>query len=284
MPELPEVETVARTLTPYVVGNVFAWVKPLLASTVHPMSLPLENLAGMRVQAGRRRAKLLLLDLEPTSETAARQDAPPTALVFHLRMTGRLFTPAANAAEGKHTRCVFGLRKPDGSETRLFFDDTRTFGKIFAATPALLEQWTFWRNLGPEPLEIDASALASRLTGTRAIKTALLDQKVIAGIGNIYADEALFRARISPLRKAGDINGKECAKLLDAIKKTLLQSIAQCGSSIRDYRDADGNVGAFQNSFAVYGRGGEKCRKCGRELQKIRLGGRATVFCGHCQK
>ena len=137
--------------------------------------------------------------------------------------------------------------------------------------------------LGPEPLEMKADDLSARLSGKRPIKTALMDQKVIAGIGNIYADESLFAAGISPLREAGSLSGAESRRLLSVIQAVLRRSISQCGSSIRDYRDADGNAGAFQNTFKVYGKGGQACSKCGHILQKTRLGGRATVYCPSCQ-
>lgn len=281
MPELPEVETVARTLLPHVAGCVFEHATLLKDSTLHPLSMPLESLAGMRIDTVWRRGKLLLFNLSPVQ---ARPGHLPEHLLVHLRMTGRIFTSDANQGLGKHTRCVFELKEPGGRPARLFFDDTRTFGKILAANAHILQQWPFWRELGPEPLELPPNGLEGLLKGRRAIKASLLDQKVIAGIGNIYADEALFQAGIRPMRESGSLAGKECAKLLAALKDILLRSIDQCGSSIRDYRDANGNVGAFQNTFFVYGRGGENCRKCGEPLQKCRIGGRATVFCGKCQK
>lgn len=286
MPELPEVETVARTLLPHVAGCVFEHATLFKESTLHPLSLPLESLSGMRIDTVWRRGKLLLFNLSP-AQCRAGTPLPehlPEHLVVHLRMTGRIFTSDANQELGKHTRCVFGLKEPDGRQFRLFFDDTRTFGKILAANAQILQQWPFWRELGPEPLELPPNGLEGLLKGKRAVKAALLDQKVIAGIGNIYADEALFQAGIRPGRESGSLDKKECASLLAALKDILLRSIDQCGSSIRDYRDANGNVGAFQNTFFVYGRGGEKCRKCGDPLQKCRIGGRATVFCGNCQK
>lgn len=285
MPELPEVETVARTLLPHVAGCVFGHATLLKESTLHPLSMPLESLAGMRVDHVWRRGKLLLFNLSPDESCDGSIREPlPENLIVHLRMTGRIFTSDANQEQGKHTRCVFDLKEPGGSLKRLFFDDTRTFGKILVANPQILQQWPFWRELGPEPLELPPNGLEGLLKGKRAIKAALLDQKVIAGIGNIYADEALFQAGIRPMRESGSLDKKECARLLSALKDILLRSIDQCGSSIRDYRDANGNVGAFQNTFFVYGRGGENCRKCGEPLQKCRVGGRATVFCGNCQK
>ena len=187
------------------------------------------------------------------------------------------------AAPLKHTRVIFHLQRPDRCRAQLFFDDVRAFGLVFAATPALLERWDFWCSLGPEPLDMGPGELGPRLRGGRAIKAALLDQTVLAGIGNIYADESLFRAGIDPRRPAGELSEAEADRLRRAVQEVLRESIAQCGSSIRDYRDANGNVGAFQNTFFVYGRGGQGCRRCGSTLEKSRIAGRATVSCPRCQ-
>lgn len=242
--------------------------------------MPLATLAGARVAAVRRRGKLLIIDLD--GSVSARSSIP-RYLIAHLRMTGRLFTKEANIEPGKHSRCVFYLTRPDGTAANLFFDDTRAFGKLMVADDVILSKWEFWRELGPEPLEIATREFALRLRGTRAVKSALLDQKVVAGIGNIYADESLFDAGVNPLRAAGDLSGAESSRLLKSIKKILKKSISQCGSSIRDYVDANGDAGSFQNTFRVYGRSGKNCLKCGSVLVKTRVGGRATVFCERCQ-
>lgn len=279
MPELPEVETVARTLRPHVLGRRITGVQILRESCVHPLGLPLAALAGATIKAVGRRGKLLLLHLTPERPDGAAM------LVIHLRMTGRVLPQNSLEAPHKHTRCIFSLAAGEsGPAGSIFFDDARTFGKILAATPAILDRWDFWRSMGPEPLEMTAADLARRLTGKRPLKQALLDQKVIAGIGNIYADESLFRSGLSPLRETGSLSAAETKRLLEAIQGVLRLSIEQCGSSIRDYRDADGNVGAFQNSFQAYGRGGQPCVVCGAPMQKTRLGGRATVFCPNCQR
>lgn len=278
MPELPEVETIATTIYPHIHDATITGVRLLRASTVHPLSLPLETLIGAKITDVGRRGKLLLFRLDTSANEA------PELLVAHLRMTGRMLTKSADAEPEKHTRCIFGLRNANGEARQLFFDDTRTFGQLLAATPAILSQWPFWRDLGPEPLEIGADELALRLHGSRPLKTALMDQKVVAGIGNIYADESLFQAGLLPSRPAGSLSTEEISTLLAAIQAILRKSISQCGSSIRDYRDADGNMGSFQKGFHVYGRGGKNCKKCGAPLQKVRLAGRATVFCQNCQK
>lgn len=285
MPELPEVETVARTLRPHVQGRVITLAKVLRASSLHPLSLALEMLTGCRITDVRRRGKLLLLELDAKqARVGGLRSAQNLRLAVHLRMTGRLMTHPAHTAPGPYTRCVFDLSDADG-ESRLFFDDVRAFGLVLAGTPEVFAQWNFWRELGPEPLDLTEKEFCARLSGKNAaLKAVLLDQKVIAGIGNIYADESLFAAGLDPRRKASGLTAAQRGKLLRCLKDVLLLSISQCGSSIRDYRDADGNVGAFQNSFAVYGRGGETCRACGRNLEKARVAGRTTVFCPHCQK
>lgn len=206
----------------------------------------------------------------------------PTLLIFHLRMTGRLLV---NADEpGRHCRAIFNLRHPDGEEGRLLFEDMRTFGKIMATTPQRLAAWDFWTKLGPEPLEMEPDALLPRLKGKRPIKSVLLDQETIAGIGNIYADESLFRAGINPLRPADQLNAAESRTLMLAIQEILKTAIQKGGSTIRDYVDGQGKSGGFQNSFAVYGRGSKTCVNCGTPLQKLKIGGRATVFCPACQE
>lgn len=280
MPELPEVETVARTLRPQVQGRCIDGVALFRRSSVHPLSLPLETLTGRTVLDVGRRGKVLLLRLSgPAAERV------PDVLAVHLRMTGRLMVHPSDSPTGTHTRCRFALSQDGQDAGHLFFDDVRAFGVLFAGTDALLQRWDFWRTLGPEPLELDAAGLADCLRGRRtAIKAALLNQKVIAGIGNIYADEALFRAGIDPRTPAGTVAQEKAAPLLEALQGVLRLSIEQCGSSIRDYRDANGNVGAFQNSFAVYGRAGQLCTRCGATLERLRVGGRATVVCPQCQQ
>ncbi|MBQ8172441.1 MAG: hypothetical protein IJ034_00680, partial [Mailhella sp.] len=147
-----------------------------------------------------------------------------------------------------------------------------------------LEAWKFWKELGLEPLEMEPAFFVRRFASRKAVKALLLDQAVVAGVGNIYADESLFRAGIRPDAKGCDIAPERLEKLHKALVEVLLLSIRECGSSIRDYRTARGDVGAFQNSFFVYGRAGEKCRACGAELESARVAGRATVFCPVCQK
>ena len=295
MPELPEVETVARTLAPSVVGRRIAEIRVLwtksMQGAVEALRPGPRGLAGRRIVKVSRRAKVLLLHLDAPAE--ANDEHAPHLLAFHLKMTGQVMVHPADEAAHKHTRLIFDLIEDGGPASpvgRLFFDDTRKFGYCRILTPATLKDWPFWQNLGPEPLEIDAARfrqcfLDGRGHGrTGKIKALLLDQAVIAGIGNIYADEALFRAGISPAAPASVLAAPDFDRLHQAVQEVLLESIAACGSSIRDYRDADGNVGAFQNTFRVYGRKDEACVTCGEKLSQTRIAGRTTTFCPHCQK
>ena len=282
MPELPEVETIARTLAPQVTGRVIKAVHVFLPKTLAAGSELLPVISpGARMTGVRRRAKLLLVDI-----AAPGNVEPAYVLAFHLKMTGRLFVHPAGTPPGKHTRIVFDLASDEGrNAARLFFDDVRTFGYCRLMRLADLDAWPFWRKLGPEPLPLTAHDFISALRGRGVtIKALLLDQTVIAGIGNIYADEACFRSGIRPDARAAQISEEGLATLLANIRDVLNESITECGSSIRDYRDANGDAGAFQNLFRVYGRGGQPCLACGLLLEKATVAGRTTAYCPYCQK
>lgn len=316
MPELPEVETVARTLAPQVCGRRIDAVTVLNAGSWQGAARPESVSAGHFVITGTgRRGKLLLLylsreaDVLPASHPETEIPAPErascwplcytargaergrpsldgkepgdiTALAFHLRMTGRLFVYPAGTPPEKHTRVIFTL--DDGR--LLFFDDTRKFGQVRALSAGEMERWKFWRELGPEPLEMSDGDFAARFASARAVKALLLDQSVVTGVGNIYADESLFRAGIRPDAPGTSLSAERLERLHRALVEVLLESVHDCGSSIRDYRTARGDVGAFQNRFRVYGRAGEKCAVCGRTLSSARVAGRTTVWCPKCQK
>lgn len=269
MPELPEVETIARTLAPSVTGRVIARVNLHNPGTWQGTLAP-ETLVGRRITGTGRRAKVLLLHTDTDA-----------ALAFHLKMTGRLFTYPAGTLPGPHTRISFDL--DDGSQ--LFFDDMRKFGYVRAVNPAELAAWTFWKELGPEPLVIEEQAFIDlfRERGG-AMKALLLNQTIIAGVGNIYADESLFRAGIRPDAPGRAVGASRLAALRRHLVEILEEAINACGSSIRDYRTARGDAGAFQNQFRVYGRGGQPCVLCGRALHTQKVAGRTTVYCPHCQK
>ncbi|MDR2826187.1 MAG: bifunctional DNA-formamidopyrimidine glycosylase/DNA-(apurinic or apyrimidinic site) lyase [Deltaproteobacteria bacterium] len=280
MPELPEVETIARTLAP-MVKNRYINKFSLLSGKTLEAGLELSPLLqGARVCAVRRRAKLLLLDV-------LGNGAQPLVIGFHLKMTGRLFVHELKVEPHKHTKIVFDLhtRLEDAlPESRLFFDDVRTFGYCRIMRPSDMPDWSFWSKLGLEPLEHSPDILAERLQSRRGqIKNALLDQTVIAGIGNIYADEALFRAGIKPDCKLEKIELPRVLNLCRQMQEILEESIAACGSSIRDYRDAEGNAGAFQNTFNVYGRAGQPCKQCETILVGARIAGRGSTYCPRCQ-
>lgn len=275
MPELPEVETIARTLAPQVEGRVINAVHTLLPKTLAAGKEMLSPVFPARILGVRRRGKLLLMDIEGGY-----------VLAFHLKMTGKLFVYGAGEEPRKHTRMFFDLAAGNGfPAARLFFEDMRTFGFCRLMRAEDLPSWPFWKNLGPEPLSLEAKDFVSSFRGKRgAIKALLLDQGMIAGIGNIYADEACFRAKIRPSSPASSLSDARLEELLRHVKTVLNESIAECGSSIRDYRDANGDSGAFQNLFRVYGRAGQNCLACGGILEKTAVAGRATVFCPNCQK
>ena len=282
MPELPEVETIARTLTPLIEGRQVCGVRVLLSRSVEAQSLPLEQLLGRRITHAGRRGKLACLHLAPL-DGSRHAAVEASFLGVHLKMTGRLFVYGPEEQPGAHTRVILDLDGPKGAE-QLFFDDARTFGYVRLVSPATLPQWPFWNSLGPEPLETPIGELRRRAAAKRGrIKAVLLNQTVVAGIGNIYADEALFRAGIDPRCPAHTLSAARLDALFTHVREVLLESIEQCGSSIRDYRTARGDAGAFQNTFRVYGRSGEKCLVCGKALYTLKVAGRTTVLCPHCQ-
>ncbi|TVM18900.1 DNA-formamidopyrimidine glycosylase [Oceanidesulfovibrio indonesiensis] len=275
MPELPEVETIARTLAGDLEGATFEDVDIRHECALEqPAEEFAERLRGRKVLKVGRRGKLLMLLLDSGY-----------LFVCHLRMTGRLYVPQPGDAPEQHTHLVFRMRGAGGETFPLHFRDVRKFGACRVQTPAELARWPFYAGLGPEPLEMSAEDLAGRLRDKRGrIKAVLLDQGVIAGLGNIYVDEALFRADIRPDVQASALGKKRLARLHETIQEVLREAIAGCGSSIRDYVDGRGNAGSFQNCFRVYGRGGQPCLTCGAPLVKTTVAGRTTVYCRHCQK
>ncbi len=280
MPELPEVETIVRTLRPQVESRRISRVLTPLPRVLQAGAELLPALEGGVIRAVRRRAKLLLLEVE------ARE---PLLMAFHLKMTGRFFVYPEGTEPLKHTRLIVDLEGVSAEEgaslSRLFFDDVRTFGYCRVMRPADLAAWGFYAALGPEPLETPAKELAARFAArSGAIKAVLLDQGVVAGVGNIYADESLFRAGVAPSARASGLAPERLLALASALQAVLRQSIDECGSSIRDYRDARGNAGAFQNSFAVYGKKGRNCSVCGTALVSSRVAGRGTTHCPRCQR
>ena len=291
MPELPEVETVRLGLISAVEGHRLTRVEARRADLriAFPTGF-VERLTGRNVARIRRRAKYLLLDLD-SGET----------LVVHLGMSGRLTIHGAQAAvkpgrfhhkaaedgsgEGKHDHVVFETEEG----TRIVFTDHRRFGLMALTETSGLENDKLFEGLGPEPLDdaFTPAVLAAKLKGKRTpIKAALLDQRVVAGLGNIYVCEALFRAQISPKRLANTVAGERVKKLVPAIKAVLRAAIAAGGSSLRDYARADGELGYFQHHFAVYDREGAPCpdRDCKGKIKRIVQSGRSTFYCPSCQR
>jgi formamidopyrimidine-DNA glycosylase len=281
MPELPEVETIARALAPGLTGRVVAGIDVPDAKV---LAGPSDRAAFAAAAAGRviesvgRRAKLLLVTLGPRPQTP---DAGPLLLALHLKMTGRFHIAPSADAPPAHARLLVHLT--DGNA--LVFSDLRRFGTARLATPEALAAWKFYASLGPEPWDMTPEAFEAALVRkTTRIKAAILDQTVIAGIGNIYADESLFAARIRPDTPAKALTPARRRKLLSAIQAVIAKAIAAGGSTIRDYRTPDGVEGGFQHQFTVYGKAGQPCPACGKALIAIKVAGRTSTFCPQCQK
>jgi formamidopyrimidine-DNA glycosylase len=274
MPELPEVETIRLALEPHLVGRRLERVEindPRLVRPFEPTAVAAE-LEGERVAALDRRGKYLVVRFESGR-----------VLLIHLRMTGSLRHAAAGAlADDPHRRAVVKL--DDGSDVA--YRDVRRFGTWHLLEPDEVDPYLQQR-LGREPLEhtFTARRLAEGLAGRKApIKAALLDQRTVAGLGNIYVDEALWRAEVHPLRPAGTLDDDEIARLTKGIRQALRAGIARQGASLRDYSTPEGRRGRMQESFRVYGREGEPCLRCGTPIDKIRAGGRGTWYCPNCQR
>jgi formamidopyrimidine-DNA glycosylase len=274
MPELPEVETVRRRLAPLVEGRRFDEVEITDARLTRPHD-PVEvarELAGERVTLADRRGKYLILRFESGR-----------ALVIHLRMTGSVLHQArSELADDPHRHAL--VRLDDGTD--LLYRDIRRFGTWLLLEPPEVDAYIDAR-VGREPLvrAYQAKHLAAELAGRRApIKAAILDQRTVAGVGNIYADEALWRARIHPLTPAAALDAEEVKALHRGIRQALQLGLRRQGSTLRDYRLPDGGSGSAQHEFKVYGRGGEPCERCGTPIDKIRVAGRGTWYCPTCQK
>jgi len=270
MPELPEVETVRRQLDERVRGQVVCGFQLLQSGRESPLGDEfVRRLLNKRVVSVDRRAKLLVWRFEDGE-----------ALTAHLKMTGRFVFVDQDYVPGKHDRAIFEF--VSGKE-KLVWSDIRKFGFLKLVDAAELE--LILSAYGPEPLITSAEALAERLVlpKTRVVKAALLNQEVIAGVGNIYADEALHRAGIRPTRRLGRIKPEERLKLAQEIKTILAESVAQQGTSANDYVDTRGEKGGFLSFLRVYGREDEPCRNCQMPIKKIVLNQRGTHFCPKCQ-
>ena len=288
MPELPEVETVRRGLEPAMVGKRIAVADVRRPDLRWPFPEGMaDRLTGAKVERLRRRSKYILGDLD-TGET----------ILIHLGMSGRMTIAAPDGdatdmlgdfhhlhpAPAKHDHVVLDME--DG--TRITFNDARRFGSMDLFATDSGEAHKLLAVLGPEPLgnAFDEAYFKTALKGKNTpIKSALLDQRIVAGLGNIYVCEALWRTGISPLRKAGSLSGKRVASLVPAIRQVLGEAIESGGSSLKDYRQADGELGYFQHSFAVYGREGEPCKTsgCTGVIKRAVQSGRSSFYCASCQ-
>jgi len=273
MPELPEVETIARGLAKRVTGDVIesVWIgerKQPLLSSAREIAATLE---GSRLTKIRRIGKHIAIDLE---RNGGRRKTDNAQWIVHLGMTGRVLVAEPNQQVEKHTHLIAKLES--GREIR--FVDPRMFGKLKVVREA-------FQAPGREPLEISFDDFAKLFRGRKTpIKSALLNQKLLSGVGNIYADEALARAGVRPRRRAAAVTQVELRKLYDGLQQVLKEAIAAGGSSINDYVDSDGNEGFFQIQHRVYGREGEPCLTCKTPVKRIVISGRSAHYCPKCQK
>jgi formamidopyrimidine-DNA glycosylase len=270
MPELPEVETVVRGLRAPLIGRTAQHMWYTWGRTIHSPAPEIfaARIAGQTFRAIRRRAKYILCELD--SEV----------LIVHLKMTGRLYVTPDSAQHEADRWLRFGVQLDGGQQLR--FSDSRKFGRVYLTDRVE----TITGALGPEPLDdaFTPADFAARLAGRqRQIKALLLDQTFIAGVGNIYADEALHRAGIHPLRPADTLTPEEAARLYEAVRAALRQGIDDEGASINWYRKPDGTPGTAQKNFGVYDRTGQPCPVCGHPVEKIRVAQRGTHYCPICQ-
>ncbi|WP_313800705.1 DNA-formamidopyrimidine glycosylase [Cytobacillus sp.] len=273
MPELPEVETVRRTLLELVSNKEIEHVSvfwPKIIKQPEEIAQFQDALVGQTIKDIGRRGKFLILYTDDY------------ALISHLRMEGKYGVFQKIEPVEKHTHVIFHFT--DGTELR--YKDVRKFGTMHLYVKGQEFNTLPLSQLGPEPFSSDftVEALASKLSKTkRNIKAVLLDQKVVVGLGNIYVDEALFRSGIHPERAADDLTKEEIERLHQEISNTLSEAVQKGGSTIRSYVNSQGQIGMFQLELFVYGRKGEECRICGSTLERIVSGGRGTVFCPECQ-
>lgn len=292
MPELPEVETIARGVHERVRGDriVEAWFSSSPEPFKTPVSTQAKNLAGRAVVAVHRTGKHIVCELGPLPEPARKRDrrssagpgesssmAPDAQWIVHLGMTGRLLVTTPDAPVAAHTHARLTLKS--GRELR--FVDPRRFGRLAYRDLRLDKGFS---SPGADPLTISAAEFASLFRGRKlAIKAALLNQSLLAGVGNIYADESLFHAGVRPRRRAGRLTRAELERLRLALREVLEHAIRLGGSSVSDYVDADGAHGFFQLEHCVYQRTGLPCRRCGTPIRRILIGGRGTHYCPQCQ-
>ena len=269
MPELPEVETVRRELQPWLTSRTIRQARRADAPP-GPKYANLERADGQRIEAVRRRGKFLVLPLSAGDE-----------LIIHLGMTGRI------SAERPPTHVRVEVELSGRARKRLFFQDTRRFGRFLVVRAGEYVGLPTLAHLGPEPLEpsFTADVLRAHLSRSRApIKAYIMGQRPVAGVGNIYTDEALWRARIHPKCPANRVSKQKVSALRDAIVALLKAAVAARGTTFSDYRTVEGERGGYASSLQIYGRGGHACPRCGTILRRIVVGQRGTTFCARCQR
>jgi formamidopyrimidine-DNA glycosylase len=281
MPELPEVETVARGLRQAILGRRIISVTLGKTDFIDDPAALEEHLPGHRIEAVERYGKFMLLRLSAVNrETSVvtNGDAAPASLLVHLGMTGQIAPSPAGQPLEKHTHVCLLL--DDGRELR--YTDARRFGRIAYLTKALLAEELV--GFGADPLEVNKEEFADRICGRRArIKALLLDQSVLRGVGNIYADESLWKAKIHPARLGVKLSRKEAEKLRRALQVILQKAIVLRGSSISDFLDAEGEPGEYQRHHRAYGREGKNCYRCKTPVRRAIVAGRSSYFCPTCQ-
>lgn len=293
MPELPEVETVVRDLRPLLVGRTIERVVCGKRKLRTPWKAAWSKvLAGMTVEAVRRRGKWMVIHLTPRPPSLrGKGEQSPSLLgeglgrggflLLHLGMTGQLTVVPSKTEKQDHTHLIFPLE--NGHELR--FRDVRRFGSAewFGSSEALNTKLN--ESLGPEPFDLTADDWHARVThSSRCLKAILLDQTVVAGVGNIYADESCFLSRLHPQRKGDSLSRGDCERLRVAIVEVLTRAIEGRGSTIKDYIGGSGLMGTYQGEFRVYGRTGEPCMTCSQIIEMKRLAGRSSHFCLKCQR
>ncbi|WP_066639697.1 bifunctional DNA-formamidopyrimidine glycosylase/DNA-(apurinic or apyrimidinic site) lyase [Desulfolucanica intricata] len=274
MPELPEVETIKRTLETKITGQSFNDVKIFLPKIIRTPGVEefKKQIIGKKIKALSRRGKYLMINL-----------SGDMVLVFHLRMTGRLIYCQADETPARHTHLVLQL----DSENQLRFIDMRQFGRLWLVHQNELNTISGLKDLGLEPFDdaFTREFIKKELRRKRTrIKSLLLDQSFIAGLGNIYVDEALHRARIHPERLANTLNAREASNLYSAIREVIKEGIENRGTTFRDYVDGDGRTGEYQELLRVYNREGQPCLKCKKIIKRKKIAGRSSYFCPNCQK
>jgi formamidopyrimidine-DNA glycosylase len=273
MPELPEVETVARGLRAVLPGRSILSVRLGKTDFIDDPAAVEQYLPGTRIKEVRRHGKFLLLDLE-----SPKGDARSLALLIHLGMTGQIVTCPPEAQVAPHTHVFLSL--DDGRELR--YTDVRRFGRMAILTDGAREE--ILSPLGLDPLEATQDEFLAKLRGRRArIKALLLDQRVLRGMGNIYTDESLWRARIHPMRLGANLTTGELRHLYRAVRHVLTEAIRLRGSSVSDYVDSEGQPGGFQQRHRVYQRQGKKCFRCSASIRRAIVAGRSSHFCPRCQ-